>query len=85
VGAEVSFEVPDVEVTDGLKIASELVQGNLRKALRSVPDVTISGNTYTETGFEVDGGLEVAGQGISLNLHNVVKNLGNPFEVTLFE
>jgi hypothetical protein len=84
VGAEVGFEVPDVELTDGLEIASELLRGNFRAALRNVPDVTFSGNTFTETGFEVDGGLEVAGQGIDLNLHNVVKGVENPFEVTLF-
>jgi hypothetical protein len=85
VGAEVGFKVPDVELTDGLKIASKLVQGNFREALRNVPDVKFSGNTFTETGFEVDGGLEVAGQGIDLNLHNLVKDVENPFEVTLFE
>ncbi len=85
VGAEVTFEAPDVELTDGLAIASELVQGHFSEALRNLPDVTISGNTYTETGFEVDGGLEIFGQGIDLNLHNVVKDVQNPFEVTLFD
>ena len=84
-GAEVKFEVPDVEITDGFRIASELVQGDLRGALKNVPDVKLSGNTYTEDGFLVDGGIEVLGQGIDINLHNVVKREGAGFDVTLFD
>lgn len=83
VGAEVNFEVPDVELTDGLEIAGDLVRGNYREALRDLPDAKLSGNTYREDGFAVDGGLEIAGQGIELNLHNVVKDVQNEFEVNL--
>jgi len=83
VGAEATFEVPDVELTDGLSIANNLAQGRLAEALQGLPEVKLFGNTYKETGFLVDGGMKIAGQGIELNLNNAIKDVQTKFEVTV--
>ena len=83
-GAQIEFEAPDVELSDGLQFGADLVRGRFSDAYRALPDVEISGRWFTEDGASLTGGLEVLGQGISAGFHNSVRNVEDEFEVNLF-
>jgi hypothetical protein len=83
-GAQIEFEAPDVELSDGLQFGADLVRGRFADASRALPDVEVSGHWFTETGADLSGGIEVLGQGIDVGFHNSVRNLQDGFEVSLF-
>lgn len=83
-GAQIEFEAPDVELSDGLQFGADLVRGRFADAYRALPDVEVSGHWFTEDGADLSGGFSVLGQGIDLGFHNYVRNLQDEFEVQLF-
>jgi hypothetical protein len=82
-GAEISLEATGLDIGDALRVARELVRGDVRGALRALPDVTLEGHHYETTGLDVEGGIEVAGQGVSIDLHNTVKDRQDAFDVVI--
>ncbi|GMU60016.1 MAG: hypothetical protein AMXMBFR34_17790 [Myxococcaceae bacterium] len=82
-GGEISIEASGLDVGDAIRVGRELVSGDPRGALRELPDVKLEGYHYQTTGFDFEGGLEVAGQGVSVDLHNTIKDRQGDFEVTI--
>ena len=82
-GAEISLEASGLDVGDAIRVARELARGDLRGAAKELPDLTLAGNYYETTGFDFDGGIEVAGQGVSIDLHNTIHDQRGEFEVTV--
>ncbi|MEW5742395.1 MAG: hypothetical protein AB1938_25990 [Myxococcota bacterium] len=82
-GGEISIEASGLDVGDAIRVARELASGDPRGALKELPDVKLEGYHYERTGFDFEGGIEVAGQGVSVDLHNTIKDRQGEFEVTV--
>jgi hypothetical protein len=82
-GGEVSISAEGLDVGDAIRVARNLVGGDVKGALRELPDVKLEGYHYETTGFSFEGGLDVAGQGVDIDLHNTIKDRQEGFEVTL--
>ncbi|MEW6432660.1 MAG: hypothetical protein AB1730_14245 [Myxococcota bacterium] len=82
-GGEISLEASGLDIGDALRVARELVGGDVRGAIAELPDVKLKGYHYETTGLDFEGGIEVAGQGVSIDLHNTIKDRQGEFEVDL--
>lgn len=83
-GGEISIEASGLDVGDALRVARELVQGDVRGAIAELPEVKLEGYHYETTGLDFHGGLEVAGQGVSIDFDNTIKDRQGSFEVDWF-
>lgn len=83
-GGEISIEASGLDVGDALRVARELVQGDVKGAIAELPEVKVEGYHYETTGLDFHGGIEVAGQGVSIDLDNTIKDRQGSFEVDWF-
>lgn len=59
---------------DAIRVARKLAGETWRAALCAWPDVKLEGTCHQTTGFAFDGGVDVAGQGVSVDLHDTIKD-----------
>lgn len=82
-GAELSIDVADLDPEALANFGDLALQGRFGEALRALPDVEVSGRTYTEHGFDTGIDAKVAGQGVELGLYNRTRDYSERRSVTV--